>query len=160
MKSGAQLAMLLTCVGVCAGTGLSAQTPKDSIYETVNGEELAAVVREAGFVPEITEDSQGDPLVRFRLEGLRTSIFTYGCEDDRCTSYQFMAGFSMDEKPGVEKVNEWNRLRRFGRAYVDTEQDPIIEMDVDLDGGVTHEYLVRTLTTWRAVFVSFLQHVR
>ncbi len=160
MRSSTQLAMLLTCAGVCVGTGLDAQTPKDSIFETLSGEDLAAVTRAAGFVPELDEDAAGDPMVRFRLEGLRTSIFMYGCEDDRCTSYQFTAGFAMDEKPAVETINEWNRIKRFGRAYADLEGDPFVEMDVDLDGGVTHEYLVRTFTTWRAVFVSFLQHIR
>ena len=159
MRIRAEIVMLLACMCLYCSKGLNAQTKPDTIHTSLNGEEMAAIVKEAGFSPEVTKDSQGDPLIRFRLEALRCAIYFFGCKNDRCESYQFSAGFSMEKKPGQEKINEWNRTKRFGRAYIDAEQDPHIEMDVDLDGGVTHEYIVRTLSTWRAVFLAFVKYI-
>lgn len=41
----------------------------------------------------------------------------------------------------LEPINEWNKLHRHSRAYVDDEQDPVIESDLLSDGGLSHEKL-------------------
>ncbi|HEY4168655.1 MAG TPA: YbjN domain-containing protein [Reyranella sp.] len=48
------------------------------------------------------------------------------------------AGFS---KKGVapQRILDWNRDKRFGRAYLDKVGDPWVEMDVDVEHGATTE---------------------
>lgn len=41
----------------------------------------------------------------------------------------------------LEPINEWNKLHRHSRAYVDDEHDPVIESDLLSDGGLSHEKL-------------------
>jgi len=44
---------------------------------------------------------------------------------------------------------------RFGRAYLDDEMNPILEMDVDLELGATTEPLESVIGTWAAVVPAF-----
>jgi hypothetical protein len=86
-------------------------------------------------------------------------IFFYSCEQGRCRSFKYASGFRMKKKPSLAAVNAWNRERRFARAFLDDEQDPHLQMDVDLDGGVTRAHLVETLSTWRAVLTLFAERI-
>lgn len=156
MRRSPLVALLATALA--GAIPVRAQSP-DAIHLSITGEELAAVVREAGFVPEVTRDAQGDPLIRFRVEGITTAIYFYTCQDDRCESYQFAAGFATEQKPSCEAIIAWNRSKRFGRAYLDDDQDPWVELDVDLDGGVTRQYLLASFTTWRSVLLTFAREV-
>jgi hypothetical protein len=127
---------------------------KDAFLVTVSGEEMAEIVREMGFVPELTKDGGGDPMIKLRIEGLRCQILFYGCKDGRANSLQFNASFA--DKAPMQKMNEWNRKKRFGKAFLDADNDICIQMDVDLDGGVRKEYLEEILKRWRSVFTGFI----
>ena len=129
--------------------------PKQSpatVYNTISGEEMAQIVREEGYAPELDQDPQGDPMIRFRVEGYHCLLFFYGVEDGRAMSLQFRAAFR--EQVPMEKVNEWNRRKRFLKVYLDEDGDVNMDMDVDLEGGVTRAYLAERLRTWRAAFLA------
>jgi hypothetical protein len=129
----------------------SKQSPA-TVYTTISGEEMAEIVREEGYAPELDEDSHGDPMIRFRVEGYNCLLFFYGVEDGRAMSLQFRAAFR--EQVPMEKVNEWNRRKRFLKVYLDEDGDVNMDMDVDLEGGVTRAYLAERLRTWRAAFLA------
>jgi Putative bacterial sensory transduction regulator len=130
---------------------------KEIIYTTINGNDMTEIIREMGFAPELTADSGGDPLIRFRIEGMRTHILFYGCKDGFATSLSFGACWA--DKRSLEKLNEWNRTKRFGKAYLDSDGDVCLQMNVDLDGGVRREYLEEILKRWRQVFLRFIEFV-
>lgn len=65
--------------------------------------------------------------------------------------------------PGVESsletVNEWNRTKRYSRSYLDSDQDPVLELDLDLAGGVTEDRIIDFLSTCRLSFSAWLKEV-
>jgi hypothetical protein len=128
------------------------------IFTTISGPELSDIIREMGFAPELTTDKGGDPLIRFRVEGMMCQIFFYGCENSRSDSLQFSAGFA--DKPSPAKVNEWNAKKRFLKAHLDSDNDVIVNMDFEIDGGVTQAFLLERLKRWRAIFLSFTSFMR
>jgi hypothetical protein len=136
--------------------GDSAEKPK--FFKSISGPEMADLVREMGFVPELTTDSGGDPLIKFRIESMMCLIYFYGNKDGRSDSLQFSAGFA--NKPAITKVNEWNAKKRFLKAHLDPEGDVIVNMDFEIDGGVTLEFFQERLKRWRAVFLSFTSFMR
>lgn len=100
---------------------------------------------------EIEQDGNGDPIIRARMEGTTYSILFFGCEEGvNCSSIQFWTYLSAPDDPLVA-VNAWNRDIRFGKAYIDGDGDVVIEMDVNLWGGVTPKNLDDTFDWWRAV---------
>ena len=71
---------------------------------------------------------------------------------------QFSAGFA--DKPSPAKVNEWNAKKRFLKAHLDSDNDVIVNMDFEIDGGVTQAFLLERLKRWRAIFLSFTSFMR
>lgn len=106
-----------------------------------------------------TADDNGDPEVSGKLSGINYSIYFYGCNDHKdCTSVQFHAGWDVtDIKPDV--LAKWNSENRFGSAYLDSGSNPIMEMDVNLDYGVTSDNLDDTFDIWRIIAEDFRDKV-
>jgi hypothetical protein len=134
------------------------ETKRRDYYDSISGPEMESLLKDSGFSCELTSDSRGEPMIKFYVESFRSLIFFYKVEGGRAQSIQFFAGFSA--KPPVDQVNQWNRQKRFGRAYLDKDNDVCLEMDVDLEGGVRPEYIGEALRTWRALLVTFVGFMR
>ena len=121
----------------------------------VTGKEVAAALLSKGFQAELTTDKEGDPLIRSSSGGTRFGVYFYECHGKpRCTSIQFSA-FIKAKQVTPEKIVEWNRKNRFGRAYLDDDSDPWVEMDVDVEHGATTEALTNDLDRWVSVLGTF-----
>jgi len=131
---------------------LSSRPSPGAVLTSISGEEMAQLVREEGYSAELDRDSRGDPMIRFQVAGYTCLLFFYGVQDDRADSLQFRAAFR--ENVPIEKVNEWNRRKRFLKVYLDEDGDLNMDMDVDLEGGVTRDYLLERVRTWRAAFLA------
>jgi len=125
----------------------------------VTAEEVSSVFQEKGFQAELTKDSSGNPLIRSSSGGVKFAVFFYGCNDaKRCDSIQFAAGFGT-KGVSAEKMAEWNRSKRFGRAYQDDDHDPWVEMDMDMKHGATSEALASDLDRWTIVLGQFAKQI-
>jgi hypothetical protein len=88
---------------------------------------------------------------RFDLDGYKVVLFNYR---NNCQLY---AGFRAD--CSIKRVNEWNRTKRFSRAYIDDEGDPCIEADLDFDGGVTDTAVQEFIRTFRLSVRQFARFI-
>lgn len=125
----------------------------------VTADEVIEVLQASGYRAQADVDGVGDPMVRSATDGTNFAIYFYGCERQRCTTIQFGMGFEMQRPLSLAKINEWNREMRFGRAYLDAEMDPIVEMDVDLELGATTEQLQSVIGTWAEVVPAFKEFI-
>ncbi len=113
-----------------------------------DAEQMADVIRDVGFKAVITTDSDGDPMIKSSSQGADWSILFYGCTGGQtCTSVQFSAAFDLTDPMSGTPINDWNRDRRYGKAYLDAEGDPYLEMDVDLTHGVSVATFANTVQT-------------
>jgi hypothetical protein len=105
-------------------------------------------------------DSGGDPRLTIDDDGTKYQVWFYGCTDHKeCSSIQFYAGFT-GTKMTPDTLNIWNRKNRFGRAYIDSDGDPAIEMDVDLDkGGMSADLFQDNLEFWNTTMSNFSDYV-
>ena len=137
-------------VGIAAPAGaqmVRAQDP-DSIVRALQG---------AGYAARLGTDKVGDPMVTSGISGTTFQIFFYNCTNHReCATVQFHSGYDLNTAPELSRINEWNRTKRFGRAFLDGENDPILEMDVDLDdGGVTPALFIDNIEFWASILPDF-----
>ena len=87
-------------------------------------------------------------------------VYLFDCKDGRCGSLQFSGGFvTHGAYPPGPLLNNWNRDKRWGRAYSDSVNDPWVEMDVDLTPGGVYELLDDNLDTWQAILRSFATYI-
>ncbi|RJF85339.1 YbjN domain-containing protein [Sphingomonas cavernae] len=116
------------------------------------------LLRDKGYKAEMIEGSDGN-YIRSADSGVPITIFFLNCESggkSGCTTIQFYTGFKGVGAVPLERINEWNSSRRFARAYVDKDGDPVIEMDVDMDfDGIPRENFYANLEIFIASIPKF-----
>lgn len=121
---------------------------------------IARAMQKIGYRAELKTDGAGDPMIVSGAAGFEFQIFFYGCDDGRgCSSMQFAAGFDLAEPLSLSVVNEWNRTRRFGAAYLDEEGDPFLQYDLTTTGGLTEENFADAVDWWRVALDRYADHV-
>jgi hypothetical protein len=53
-----------------------------------------------------------------------------------------------DDKPTSPRINEWNRKKRWSKAYLDKDGDPNISFDINLRDGVARGNLETDIGRW------------
>lgn len=89
---------------------------------------------------------------KFKLKGYKVVLFNKGKD------IQLYAGFKA-KRVTLSRINEWNKSKRFGRAYLDNDNDPVIEADLDFEGGVTAEAIVRFVALFGQLVEGFAAHI-
>ncbi|PXA96438.1 hypothetical protein DMC47_17510 [Nostoc sp. 3335mG] len=106
-------------------------------------------------------DKGGDPMISAKTDDTSFAVFFYNCKENRnCATVQFYTGYKAKSPISLEKINEWNNSRRFGRAALDDDRDPVIRMDIDLDdGGMSQALFIDNLEFWKTVVSAFENHL-
>lgn len=120
----------------------------------VTAAEVAGVMRALQLQVDQRTDKEGDPLINSTVSGRRFGVFFYQCRAQRCGSIQFSAGFEGASNVPAARVMEWNRTKRFGRAYLESGT-LFVEMDMDVERGATTEALANNFERWAAVVDQF-----
>lgn len=148
-------------VFACAAAALATASPALAQVRAQAPQTIVRSMQAAGYTAELTTDNMGDPMIRSTVAGDKFSVLFYNCTDHRdCATVQFHAGYAVSPKISAESINTWNRDQRFGRAYLDKEGDPIVEMDVDLDdGGISDALFADNLEFWASLIPKFRDHI-
>jgi hypothetical protein len=122
---------------------------------------VVAALQNAGYSAKLGVDKVGDPMITSGVSGTTFQLFFYNCANHReCATVQFHSGYDLNTPTSLETINQWNQSQRFGRAYLDKENDPILEMDVDLDdGGVSPLLFIDNVEFWSSVLERFERHI-
>lgn len=126
----------------------------------VTAQEVAAALHEKGLQAKIETDSQGDPMIASALDGTPFRVLFYTCKAGRCAAISFATAFPRAGNVGLQKINDWSRENRFGRAYLGGESYPYVEYDVDLERGGTTEAIGNAIDVWAWVVPNFKKHIR
>jgi hypothetical protein len=156
--------MKAIALALAAAAAAAASFPAEA--QMVRGQDPSSVVRAltaTGRAAKLGTDGVGDPMITSALNGKGTpyQIFFYNCTAHKaCATVQFHSGYHLETPVTLETLNEWNRSQRFGRAYLDKVNDPILEMDVDLDdGGVVPLLFIDNIEFWESVLPKFEQKI-
>ena len=101
---------------------------------------------------EMNYEEKGDGMYVFKMSDYKVMLKNYG-ED-----IQLYAGFA-GQKITLTRINEWNKTKRFSRAYLDDDGDAILEADLDFEGGVTGDTLIRFLRIFENSLEKFAEHI-
>src|SRR5690606_13260757 len=131
-KKGESMKRFLVLAVVCAATMSAAHAAEGDRIDSIDVEQLAGLLADAGYRATAGRDGEGDPMLSSSAAGANFNIYMYGCESERCKSLQFIAGFDLADGITLQRINEWNRDKRYGSAYLDDEDDLWLQMDLDL----------------------------
>lgn len=151
---GAVLGVVVAWAVVLAVPAVTAQEAAvatyGSIVTTTTADQLVAFMKAEGYTVEV--DADGD--LSWKLDGFKSVLFV--AKDN--ASLLFYAAFS-DGNGTLEKVNNWNKTRKYSRSYIDNDGDPCLELDLDLVGGVTPDRIKDYLRTCRDSFSAWRTEV-
>lgn len=163
MKTGL-LGAAVVALGLMAPP--AALAAADSVYTDLSGSEIVALLDAHGYQASLTTDGNGDPYITGSADGLKFHVQTYDCNKAaprRCRSLQFIASFSLDHKPTEEDLramNDYNKRKVYGRAFIDDNGDAAVDMVINLTGGVLAANLMDTVGTWKSFVLDvFVQHL-
>ena len=91
----------------------------------------------------------GDNGYLIKLDGVKMLVLI-----EKTSGIMLYCGFQ-GVKVNTVKINEWNKKHRFTRAYIDDTNDPVLESDLDFDGGVTLESLKIFITAFKAAAIEY-----
>lgn len=116
---------------------------------------IAAFMRRNGYQAELGADEEGNPQIAGRLSRSDYSINFYECENGLfCNSIQFIAQAPAPEAATLSTTNTFNVAWRYARASLVNGQVRL-QMDVNLDAGVTADNLRDTLDIWRQLLAIY-----
>jgi hypothetical protein len=139
-----------------AGLALASAALAYPIRGGITAPEVAKVLQDKGYKAEVGVDDDGDPKVTSAAEGVKFTVFFYGCNHTpHCTSLTFQAGFHIEGGLTAEKINAWNRDKRFLKGWLDKTNDPYGELDIDAGEGFTTEALAAYADTWDSYLSEF-----
>ncbi|MBO9623072.1 MAG: YbjN domain-containing protein [Sphingomonas sp.] len=149
-------AALLTCT-----LGAWAAPAQAQMVKAQDPQGIIRALQAAGYSATLGVDGTGDPMITSGVGGSKFQVFFYNCTDHKaCATVQFHIGYDLSTSPGLQSINEWNSSQRFGRAHLDKENDPILEMDLDLDdGGMSQALFEDNLEFWASVVGRFEKHI-
>ena len=139
-----------------AATVMAVPANAQSVTAT-NPDTVIQALQSAGYTARRTTDEYGDPQIESAYSGSNFSVFFFGCEEGRnCNSIQFHASYEMQQVPGAQVFADWNRTKRYARAFLSANNHPTIEMDINLDGGsISRALLVDSLELWGTLMSDF-----
>ena len=147
------LGLALTAAVMAAGPAARAEETIDA----TDPERILAIAHSFGEAA-LSTDNLGDPLIEGRIGEKVYRLLFYGCSEGRnCKTLLFSAGWEGDDLTD-EMMADWNREKRFGKAYLDEDGLATVEMSVNLHGGVTRANLDDTIDWWRLVLDEFADY--
>lgn len=146
-------------VGVLACAAIAwaqEKTKQATVYQTIGGQAVFELLASEGYKPTLGKDSDGDPKITFKLQSKTIGVFFYDCKKTQfCGSLSVSTGWDLKTPLNADKLMAYNYDTRYVRASVDTEKDPYLESDYDLDGGVTKESVLAWIQMYADQLADF-----
>lgn len=123
---------------------------ENRMYTSLSSAQLQAQMQAGGYSFEVDED--GDLI--WTLNGY--SAYLIIAEDQQ--SVLLRMSFH-DSIATIDDVNGWNRAMKYSRSYIDEVGDPVLELDLELRGGVSAEHIQQFLRNCRDSMTYWVRDV-
>ncbi len=133
---------------------MRAPAADDAIITDIAAQRLAEILAQEGYGVAATHVAGDDSVIHVKMNG-NSVLLVLG---DSGTTLQACAAFG-GTAANWRNINLWNKSKRFSRAYLDDEGDPVLESDINLEGGVTERAIAKFLKVYSISMAAFEQEV-
>lgn len=127
----------------------SAERVRGGMFDASDPGGIARFMEKIGYRVQLATDTRGDPIITGRISRSDYTVQFYECENGAfCNSIQLLTQAPRPAALNAEAVNSFNTRWRYVRLTIDQSQARL-QMDVNLDAGVTADNLEDTLDIWR-----------
>lgn len=150
LKRPNYLVFMTVCFLIFASASI-VHAQENRVIERLSSEKMKSLLQSEGFT-DIEITSNDDLIVK--MQGFRIAIFVRGGDYSRIKYF-----FITDANMTLRDVNDWNREKTFTKAYLDNDGDLVLEMDVDLYGGVTIARIKDSIRTYNMSLLAFILEI-
>ena len=137
----------------------SAERVRGGMFDASDPAGIARFMEKTGYRVELRADTKGDPVITGRISRSDYVIQFYECEQGlTCNSVQFMSQAAKPANLTGDSANAFNARWRYVRITFDGAQVKL-QMDVNLDAGVTADNFEDTLDIWRQLLEIYERDV-
>lgn len=152
-------ALAAMALPAAAQTPPSAERVRGGMFDASDPAGIASFMEKTGYRVQLGADGKGDPIITGRINRSDYLIQFYECENGAfCNSIQFLAQAPKPSALTADGCNAFNARWRYVRLSIDQTQVKL-QMDVNLDAGVTADNLEDTLDIWKQLIEIFERDV-
>ena len=142
------------------GFSLAQNTRQDTVYSSISVNQMEGILKAAGYTYARKKYDNGGQYFQITI-GKFDKVFLdfYHCQDGYCTDVGISAGFTMKNPPTIDVVNKYNYDYRFSKGYLDDVGAAWVDMDLDLQGGVTQAAIRAWLARFEAALKDFTKAI-
>jgi hypothetical protein len=129
---------------------------------SVTPEGLSDLLQGAGFRAERRDDPSGLPIIASATGGIAFNIRLGNRAAPPAEGYldfTYLTVIKIDGDFPIDRVNEWNRTKRFARLHKNGEFI-VLDMDIVAVAGVTERHLRATLDLWDRLLQELMAWLR
>lgn len=153
--SAIALAAAALAVGAAAQNPPSAERVRGGMFDASDPAGIVRFMERTGYRVTLASDAKGDPIITGRISRTDYLIQFYECESGAfCNSIQFLVQAPRPAAVTTETANTFNARWRYVRLTLDQAQMKL-QMDVNLDAGVTADNFEDTLDIWKQLVEIF-----
>ena len=164
IKGDIMLAAFLTVLAAASLAAESAPASPPPVQRAAPGKvsvadpaSLVAALQKAGYKAKLTYD-EGKPEIESSAAGATFYLYFQNCESkDGCEDVMIQSAYDMaKDAVTLETINKFNRDNRWARAYLDDEDDPVLESDLVFAGKQMDEAaFIEGVKAWDEVLGRF-----
>jgi hypothetical protein len=113
--------------------------------------ELLQILQDEGFRSVELKD---DGVILIKVDGAPYVLYNY--DDGDLQLYYGIGG----ARVSVEAINNWNMTRRLTRAYIDSQNDPVLEADLLASGGLSSVHVTEFMDVFLGAANTFRSYVQ
>lgn len=152
-------ALTATLISSAIAQPPSAERVRGGMFDASDPAGIARFMEKTGYRVELRADTRGDPVITGRISRSDYVIQFYECESGlTCNSVQFMSQAAKPAGLTADAANVFNARWRYVRITFDATQVKL-QMDVNLDAGVTADNFEDTLDIWRQLLEIYERDV-
>lgn len=154
-------------VAAAAVAAVIAGSAHAQMLEALTGDQLEAVLDQAGLNPTMLSDADtGAPVASGKAGDFKFFVRALSCSGApaACETLVFFANFDLGRDVTAADyriVNGFNDSQVFGRAYVLPSADEVgVDYVIELNGGVSDDHLAENIGRWADVISAFVVKFR
>jgi len=137
----------------------SAERVRGGMFDASDPAGIARFMERTGYRVELRSDAKGDPVIAGRISRSDYLMQFYECEGGSfCNSVQLVVQVPKPVALDGDAANAFNARWRYVRITFDQTQAKL-QMDINLDAGVTADNLEDTLDIWRQLVEIFEREI-
>jgi hypothetical protein len=137
----------------------SAERVRGGMFDASDPAGVARFMERTGYRVELRSDAKGDPVIAGRISRSDYLMQFYECEGGSfCNSVQLVVQVPKPASLNGDTANAFNARWRYVRITFDQAQAKL-QMDINLDAGVTADNLEDTLDIWRQLVEIFEREI-